>query len=68
MAGTNETIAFEKVEKFATLMSFLKIKKENVHIFEITEHYVHLKMVDEAGDIYEFTYTMKMPETIEQEV
>ena len=52
-----EEMAFEKVEKFATLMSFLKIQKNNIQIFEITENYVHLKMTDEEGDIYEFTFT-----------
>lgn len=57
MAEMNEQLAAEKIEKFALLMSHLKIKKEDMQLFEIGKKHVHIKMLDEEGDMYEFTFT-----------
>lgn len=57
MAVNNERLADEKIEKFAMLMSHLRIRKENMQIFEIGTNHVHVKMTDEEGDKYEFTFT-----------
>jgi len=50
-------MGFEKVEKFAALLSFLPINAEQIELFETSENHVHIKMKDEEGDIYEFTCT-----------
>ena len=50
-------MGFEKVEKFAALLSFLPIDAEQIELFEANDNYVHIKMKDEEGDIYEFTCT-----------
>lgn len=49
---------FEKVEKFATLLSFLPIATDQIELFETGENHVHIKIKDEEGDIYEFTCTV----------
>ena len=55
-------MGFEKVEKFAALLSFLPIDAEQIELFETSENHVHIKLKDEEGDIYEFTCTASKAE------
>lgn len=57
MAEMKENMAFEKIEKFAMLMAFVQMEQKNVELFEMGENHVHIKMRDEEGDKYEFTFT-----------
>lgn len=57
MAEMKESMAFEKIEKFAMLMAFVQMEQKNVELFEMGENHVHIKMRDEEGDKYEFTFT-----------
>lgn len=50
-------MGFEKVEKFATLLSFLPIDAEQIELFDTSENHVYIRLKDEEGDIYEFTCT-----------